>query len=402
MKKTIKYLVMAVSILYMYACGDSDLNHPMGSTIVPAQIEVKNIKNLNGKSVIFFNRPDDKNFKYLKVVYQTDTEKRSTNVSYYTDSITVEGFGAAGEYAVNLYSVSAGEAYSEPVVIKVNPLNPPFLFAYESLKVLPTFGGIRIIANNINGEMLTFYAYKKNTKGEWNETGALYTTAEKISQSIRGIEAEEAEFGVVIKDRWGHRSEMLTTTLTPWYEEMCDKKKIGFLKIDSWESHTQPISVLWDGITTDWNKTFMNKLYYTDKSTQITIDLGRKYKLSRMELHGRKTATNFTSIFTNLYPKTIEVWGRNDDQTTGFDENDPSWTKILSTVIKRADGTTADQDLVPLINADREIAIRGSEAIFFDDILPTRYVCFRSIVNYGNRSSRFNLNELTFYGTPVE
>lgn len=402
MKKTIKYLVVTAGILSMYACGDSDLNRPTGSAIVPDQIEVKNIKNLNGKSVIFFNRPDDKNFKYLKAVYQTDTEERSTNVSYYTDSITVEGFGATGEYEVKLYSVSAGEAYSEPVVIKVNPLNPPFLSAYESLKILPTFGGIRITANNIGGEMLTFYAYKKDTKGEWNEAGALYTTAEMISQSIRGIESEEAEFGVTIKDRWGHRSEMLTAILTPLYEEMCDKKRFGFLKIDSWESHTQPINVLWDGITTDWSKTFMNKEYYSDKSTQITIDLGRKYKLSRMELHGRKTTTNFTSIFTNLYPKEFEVWGRNDDKTTGFDENDPSWTKILSTVIKRADGTTANQELVPLTNADREIALQGSEATFFEDMSPVRYVCYRNISNYGAGNSRFNLNELTFYGTPVE
>ena len=43
---------------------------------------------------------------------------RTVNASFYTDSLVVEGFPTKGEYDVELYSVSYGEAVSTPLVVK--------------------------------------------------------------------------------------------------------------------------------------------------------------------------------------------------------------------------------------------------------------------------------------------
>lgn len=392
-------------ILICYSCGDSDLNAPNGSKVAPSQVAVKNIRNLNGKSVIYFSRPTDTNFLYLKAVYQTDGEERSANASYFTDSVVVEGFGRAGEYEVKLYSVSAGEAYSQPVITKVSPLTPSYTFAYNSLQLLPTFGGIRIVTENKESDMLTFYAYKKDDKGDWNEVGAVYTTAKDISASVRGIEAVEGEFGVVIKDRWNHRTEMFTATLEPWYEELCDRSKFGFLKIDQWESHAwnanQKIEKLWDTYVSNYDNIYMQKYIPAENEpSQITIDMGMKYKLSRVVIHGRKNgATDLNSVFEDMYPRDIEVWGRNDDRTTGF-VDDGTWSQLVSYTIRRADGTTIPNSIAPLTNADKELALAGSEVIFDESAPPVRYVCFRRLKNYGGESSRMTMSELIFYGTP--
>lgn len=402
MKQIIKFIFISACVFLIYACGDSDLNDPKGSDIAPAKVTVDSVRNLNGKSIIFFTQPADKNFKYLRVVYNTDTEERTTNVSYYTDSVIVEGFGAAGEYNVKLYSVSAGEASSDAVELKVNPLRPSFLYAYDKMSIVPTFGGIRVLSENIESDMLTFYVYKKGDDGEWNEAGAIYTTARTISHAVRGLDAVESEIGVIIKDRWGHRTEMLTETVTPWYEEMCDKKKFGYLRIDEYESHTSAITILWDGVTNNYSYTFMNKVYYTDKPTKFTIDLGAEYQLSRFEFWGRQSATNFNEVFKNLHPKEFEIWGRTDDRTTGFDENDPSWILIMpKQTVTRADGSTTSQELLALTTADKELANKGHEFMFNEDAPAVRYVCYRSLSNYGGNNTRFMMNEVSFYGTPT-
>lgn len=61
------------------------------------------------------------------------------------------------------------------------------------------------------------------------EAGALYTKKQEINEPIRGMEAVPSEFSVVVKDRWGHLSESKEISLTPYYEEEVDKKKMGIL-----------------------------------------------------------------------------------------------------------------------------------------------------------------------------
>lgn len=158
MKKIIysSLLVLAITLLPSACDNDSDMNSPHGSTTPPEQVVLNGVKNLPGKSIIYFTQPSDKNFLYMKAVYMTEIGERSTNASYFADSVVVEGFEKAGEYNVKLYSVSPGEAYSEPLEVKINPEEPPYITAYKEMEIKPDFAGIRIKTSNTSNETLTF------------------------------------------------------------------------------------------------------------------------------------------------------------------------------------------------------------------------------------------------------
>ena len=412
MKRNIIYssLRAGLLLLTLNACSDkSDINDPQGSSTSPAQVTLSGVKNLPGKSVIYFKQPSDKNFLYMKAVYSTDLGERSTNASYFTDSVVVEGFREAGEYDVKLYSVSAGEAYSEPVHVKINPEEPSYITAYKQLSITPDFAGIRLKTTNTSNESLTFYVYKKDETGEWAEAGALYTKKSEINDPIRGMEAESSDFKVVVKDRWGHLSESKEVSLTPYYEEQVNKKKMDYLAICEYQGYLAPNANtpknLYDGIIGS-NNTFMPRVdrgYDFTKPSSVVLDLGQKYKLSRMVVYGRRNGTNYSSIFDGLYPKEIEIWGRNDRNITKFDpENDEGWACLYKGFLPRADGSVVPAAVVPLTDADKELAKDGNEFEFSVDLESYRYIAFVCVKNYNSGTSRMNVAELTFFGTPEE
>ena len=92
MKKIIysSLLVLAITLLTSACDNDSDMNSPHGSTTPPEQVVLNGVKNLPGKSIIYFTQPSDKNFLYMKAVYMTEIGERSTNASYFADSVVVE------------------------------------------------------------------------------------------------------------------------------------------------------------------------------------------------------------------------------------------------------------------------------------------------------------------------
>ena len=154
MKKIIysSLLVLAITLLPSACDNDSDMNSPHGSTTPPEQVVLNGVKNLPGKSIIYFTQPSDKNFLYM------------------------------------------GEAYSEPLEVKINPEEPPYITAYKEMEIKPDFAGIRIKTSNTSNETLTFYVYRKDATGKWTEAGALYTKKQEINEPIRGMEAVPSEF----------------------------------------------------------------------------------------------------------------------------------------------------------------------------------------------------------------
>ena len=106
--------------------------------------------------------------------------------------------------------------------------------------------------------------------------------------------------------------------------------------------------------------------YDFTKPSSVTLDLGKKFKLSRMIVYGRRNGTDYSSIFDGLYPKEIEIWGRNDNNVTKFDpENDEGWVRLYQGVLPRADGSVIPAAIVPLTDADKELARDGNEPRIF-------------------------------------
>ena len=67
-----------------------------------------------------------------------------------------------------------------------------------------------------------------------------------------------------------------------------------------------------------------------------------------------------------------------------------------------ADGSVIPAAIVPLTDADKELARDGNELEFSVDPDAYRYVTIVCIKNYNVGTSRINVAELTFFGTPED
>ncbi|MDR3061784.1 MAG: DUF5126 domain-containing protein, partial [Dysgonamonadaceae bacterium] len=316
-------------------------------------------------------------------------------------------------------SVSAGETASQPVYVTIHPQEPPYLVAANNMEIFPTFAGIRATAQNETGAKLSFGSYKKNQAGEWEEIGMYYTIATDIGFSVRGQEPTEAEFGIRVRDKWGHWSDIKTLTTTPWFEAECSKKlfkEIVNLPSDeriqhTWSGSITAFSNLWDEqIMRSASRCFHTRPSGTTLPQHFTMDLGNVYTLSRMTIWGRASSTNMGAssndwqhVWTGGYPLRIQLYGStyigSDPTQLADDINDPSWVLLGDHFLRRADGSV---DPVAGNNVgtaeDQALLERGQEIEFPADAPKVRYFRFRTMMTYGGGSAVM-LDEFSFFGS---
>ncbi|MDR1370083.1 MAG: DUF4959 domain-containing protein [Dysgonamonadaceae bacterium] len=418
--KTSNLIFLASAIFTFYSCGEDSLNSPIGSKDVPRQITVTSVKDISGASIIYYNKPDDKNLKYVRAVYTTDDGvTKDATASFYTDSLLIDGFANAGTFDVALYSISTGETTSQPVHVTIHPQEPPYLVAAGNMELFPTFAGIRIATQNETESKLSFGSYRKNQSGDWEEIGMYYTIAKEIRFSVRGQEPIETEFGIRVRDKWGHWSDIKTLTTIPWFEAECSKtlfKEIVNLPSDeriqhTWSGSNTAFANLWDGqMMRNAAKCFHTRPGGTVLPQHFTMDLGQAYTLSRMLIWGRASDTNmggssndWQHVWTGGYPLRIQLYGSTytgDDPAQLVDDiDDPSWVLIGDHFLRRADGSV-DPVLGNNVGTPEDQALleRGQEIEFPADAPKVRYFRFRTIMTYGGASAVM-LDEFSFFGS---
>ena len=315
-KKLYKYGLLYIGVALAACADNADLNEPTGSTMPPAQVLNATVKNLPGAAIIYYDLPDDQNLKYVRASYKVDNMVRTVNASFYTDSLVVEGFPTKGEYDIELYSVSYGEVVSSPLVVKVNPDTPPYQKVRGTLVSAETFGGIRVNFDNPEKAKLGLGVIKKQAEGIWTQVYMHYTEAKGGDFYVRGLDAVTTDFGIFVRDRWGHLSDTLYVTETPLYEEQCDKslfRKMA-LPTDSYECHSwnevtkgNDMTRLWDGIT-DADPCFQTKTT-TVMPQWFTFDMatltGERIPLNRLWNRRQCTKFNGTSYITQRAAEAI-------------------------------------------------------------------------------------------------
>ena len=99
-------------------------------------------ESLPGAVKFTYTLPSDPDLLYVLAKYTNKTGKvMEFRSSFYTNSVTVEGFGDTDTYKVELYTVDRSENRSQPQIVEVVPLTPPILSCYESLSMVSDFGG---------------------------------------------------------------------------------------------------------------------------------------------------------------------------------------------------------------------------------------------------------------------
>lgn len=226
-----------------------------------------------------------------------------------------------------------------------------------------------------------------------------YTEAKGGDFYVRGLDAVTTDFGIFVRDRWGHLSDTLYVTETPLYEEQCDKslfRKMA-LPTDSYECHSwnevtkgNDMTRLWDGIT-DADPCFQTKTT-TVMPQWFTFDMGENYKLSRFVMVSRYYPGKYGNTFKAGHPKHFEIWGSTSPNPDGsFDD---SWV-LLSEYesVKPSGGGVNDA----LTAEDQEAAKNGENFIIPDNAPAVRYIRFRTNDTWGN-TRYMHLHELTFFG----
>lgn len=317
MMKNFRRLIIAclgfLLCMMAYACKETDGFNDVVSkdTTKPDVVSNIRVENFNGGAHIVYDLPESENILYVLAKYRiNDRTEREVKASYYTDTLTVNGFAEESEYDVTLYTVSRANIMSEPVTVKVNPMTPVYRVVMPTITLSPDFGGINIKASNeLKKEIgLIFIAYDENT-GLMEVQDQFFTNGETIDYSVRGYENKERAFGVYVTDQWGNISDTVRVDLTPLYEELLDKSKFSAYNLPS----DTPIDFgwtlpnLWDGNTggNGWHTRFGEQPPYV-----CTFNVGSSYKLSRFVMYQR--LGEYTYGHGN--PKDFALWGSNEAQ----------------------------------------------------------------------------------------
>lgn len=416
--------IIALSLFFMLLSCDnkSDLNNPIGkSDAIPLQITVKKIENISGAALVEYELPKDDNINYIEAVYEIKGKETKVKASFYTSILTLEGFPEAKEYSVSIYSVSFSEVRSEPVKITVSPSQPPYTSVASNLEVYPIFGGIKAVYHNPTKAYLQIAFFGKNELNKWQEYQTLYTDLETGIFYVRGLEAIEQTFAVVCRDRWQNVSDTLVITTTPLYEELADLTLIKSYPLPSDITYEYPlagvkvyhtgaggageVTTMWDGNakapfpSSPWFF-FQNpstSIPYAGLPSSISIDLGRKYTLSRIVFWPRSSqaAVNYAQLYDYTHPKTFELWGSNNPSADGAYD---TWTLIDSFESVRPSGNTSPGN-ANSTDLDRETALKG-ESFDIPEDTSYRYLRYKVFSTWGNQNY-WSCSELQFYGSPV-
>jgi hypothetical protein len=366
--KSNKFLIMIVAGMILFACQEEEgrLDHIDDSEPAPAQVTIVGEPvALPGGAVIQIAVPNDKNLLSVKAVYERNGETIHTEVSRYKDSLTVEGYGQAGTHEVLIYSVGRNEKLSEPVKTTVSVLTPPVMTVEKNLA--GSFGGVNInFSSNDSRAPLAYVVLADTTNtGKWSNVQTFYSSADKGSFKIRGLDAVETKFAFYARDRWNNVSDTLIETIMPLFEEKLstDTWTNAKLPTDSWTprdnadywmlenlwtGYEQARMTPWDGYTYETWESLWNCVQTSVLPHWITISLGYKASISRLHVWPFGI---WTSDYSGENWREIELWGSDNPPANGSWDN---WYFLGHFEVFKPSGYGAGGDIGTVTDEDRD------------------------------------------------
>ncbi len=379
-----------------FSCNEKELEPINSSTGIPAQVSDIEVESIAGGAIISFVVPKDNNMLSVKAVYTiSNGSKRESITSFYGNSLKVEGYNDTLEHEVLLYTISRSQELSEPVSVKITPLESPLNKAVKTTAISSDFGGACFTWRNEDEVLLTVEMLAASDYGEMATARIVTSQLDSAYFSIRGYDQTPRKFGVVFRDNWDNVSDTIYPEgqlVTPWLETKLDKKLWSIFKINGNYLSGDATFVNWEGrdeYMFDDDVNTIGHSYTGSLPVAITIDLGKESRLSRVIF--------FQRLQTNLYytwgnPRRITVYGRKEAPITGqWDE----WEELINFEMIKPSGTNSDFT----INTDEDVvaAKNGHEASFPITSDTYRYLRFRFLTSWENRPY-VHPAEITVYG----
>ena len=398
LNRILTYICLLCSMFVLACKTPVEYREPVGNeSDKPGVLTNVRVINKDGKAQIIYDLPSSSNLMYVKAVYTINTGKEiEVKSSIYRDTIEVFGFADTQEHEVKLFAVSRNEVLSDPIVVKVQPLEAPFLKVFKSLEINNAFGGYNLSAKNPSRDNISIIVMKKNVFGEFERDNqkSVYTKTDSIVSKIRGLDTLEQEFAIYVKDNWGNNSDTLYTTVKPMYEQQMDPTKFrGFVLPGDAPQVTNGarLEYAWDGLLGWPNVSFTHQINGGNDPHMITFDMGVTAKISRFWIRPFPEGTRFYFLTTM---KRFEIYGSNSPNLSGA--LDDSWMLLGSYEVVKPSGLPYGTD-----NAEDQATAGAGFNWEVDLSLPrVRYIRVRCLENFAGGTAQ-SINEIKVYGSTL-
>jgi hypothetical protein len=390
-----KYLILLIGMLAFFACSEEGHLPISENKGKPAQVTNVVATPIHGGAVISYKIPDTDDLLAVKAVYsQQGGKQREVMASFYTDTLRLEGLIDTQPHEALIYTISRAQVLSDPVKVTFTPLESPLSMLVKSVQIVPDFGGATFKWENSANALFVFDLLAENDEGIMMSAKVLQNKSDSVEYTIRGYDTTPRKFAINITDMFGNESGLIYPQgerLIPLLEEKLDKHVMRFMHLDGDSGFN-----IWGGmdlfmIDDDVN-TFGHSTPY-DWPPYLTIDLGRKAKLSRIVIHQR--------LFQNMYYNganwsMFDVY-RCNIPTPSQNANPTEWERIMNCKMEKPSGMAIGE----CTNEDLRQARNGDSFTFPRDIEPIRYVRLCVTQTWGYFNYSFN-SEITFYGSYSE
>ncbi len=395
--KNVIFLIVITGILTLISGCEEDIKKPLfEDSKAPGPVSNPKVRNLPGAAIISYTLPNDEDLLYVKAAYTlANGQEVEAKSSSYLNSVIVEGFGDTNEKTITLYAVDRSENASSPVTVKINPELPNVHAVKNTVDIIPDFGGAQYRWTNENNSALAFIILATDSTGALSAVQTVYSGITSGQFTVRGFEAEEKEFGIVVRDRWDNYSDTVKVTLKPLYEQELDKNKFNKVILDndqSWDAWEGRYEYSYDGDINNFNHTWAG----TGWPQYWTVDLGVTARLSRFILVQRQ---GFPYAHGNF--RLFDVWGIKEEPAQDGSLDD--WYPLRVAAEPYNNGCVGIRPtlLGGTPNEDQEHLVNGDEFSFTLDDPEVRYI--RLVVQETWGLTGFShFAEITFFGQVVD
>jgi hypothetical protein len=400
--KILQIMVMA-GFLLLISCTELPFVQTATDKTPPPPVTNVEVKTIPGGAKITYSIPSsDIDISYVKAEYSYKGAQWTVRTSIYSDTLKIEGLGTVEPINATLYVVDHSENVSQGAPVSFTPEKPPIETIFESMQMLPDFGGVKIAWTNDTNTEVGITIYLEDSTGVMRNMSTRFSREMQGVMAFRGYDAKEYHFAATIVDKWGNESGMKDARVTPLFERSLDKKKFLEVGLPGDNVSTQsnrPLRLTWDGdITTIWHCNYTDTNLPYDFPEYFTINLGTVAKLSRLKIWNR-----INYYYSNFALRNFEIWGAKEYKrgmpesywTGSAWKTDGDWEKVGDFEIKRPSGST-DPIGTPT-GADLEAAQAGFEFAMPLEAQTLRYVRFVVNTVWGGGIAMV-MAELEFFG----
>ena len=342
------FLLIYISSMLLFSCSEMDRFKTSGDdTVAPGKVTVRSYKKLYGGARFFYDIPKDEDLLSIEAEYKNSKDQvfKFTS-SYFVDSLDVYGFADTAEYSINIYALDRAGNRSEPVSVKVNPLEPAYSRVASSMVVKPGFSSFFIDwTNELEQNINVYVDFEFPQDGQSRQLTTVFSS--NLAKDRRFINdlylspSEKVKVKVRVEDMYGNISAAIDKGELSLYEDIEIPKQpwvlpnpndsIGGVPMVFGNGYEGRLHYVIDGIIDRGdNLNFMhtNSRGRTGRSADgnmpwnFIIDLGDYYEISRI-ITVQRHSGGLANISRGQYYRTenvgiynIYIW---NDDTNGWE-----------------------------------------------------------------------------------